>query len=279
MGRSFSVYLFCLAMDPVFHYLNRIPGVISVQGYVDDTTIVGLTEDPSWLRKVSTCYGRLKSAGFVVDGHSCYRSCLNSCMKYSARVVPGDELLQYWPQVDHARGYPTVTAALEHTAVRGYSVLVLRLFGSGGQDGGVLVNLSFQQVLEVCQGRDYAPVLPLLAQSCTCKSKCSVVTNCVLRTRAMSALETAGYGAHSVVSQALYYSPGGALQKMVAGKGSLNQLTCPPSMLDPLASSVTDSGCSLDHRFLSKRVVLPLTPLLTASCFMPFPILESLHAT
>ena len=69
MGRSFSVYLFCLAMDPVFHYLNRIPGVISVQGYVDDTTIVGLTEDASWLRTVSTCYVRLKSAGFVVDGH------------------------------------------------------------------------------------------------------------------------------------------------------------------------------------------------------------------
>ncbi len=44
MGRSFSVYLFCLAMDPVFHYLNRIPGVISVQGYVDDTTIVGSAE-------------------------------------------------------------------------------------------------------------------------------------------------------------------------------------------------------------------------------------------
>ena len=28
MGRSFSVYLFCFAMDPLFHYLNRIPGVI-----------------------------------------------------------------------------------------------------------------------------------------------------------------------------------------------------------------------------------------------------------
>ena len=24
MGRSFSVYLFCFAMDPLFHYLNRI---------------------------------------------------------------------------------------------------------------------------------------------------------------------------------------------------------------------------------------------------------------
>ena len=123
-------------------------------------------------------------------------------MKYAAPVVSGDELLQYWPEVDCARGYPTVTAALEHTAVRGYSVLVLRLFGSEGKAGGILVNLSFQQVLEVCQGRDYAPVLPLWAQSCACKSKCSVVTNCILRTLAVSALETTGYGAHSIVSQA-----------------------------------------------------------------------------
>ena len=123
-------------------------------------------------------------------------------MKYAARVVSGDELLRYWPEVDCARGYPTVTAALEHTAVRGYSVLVLRLFGSEGKGGGILVNLSFQQVLEVCQGRDYAPVFPLWAQSCACKSKCSVVTNCILRTLAVSALETTGYGAHSIVSQA-----------------------------------------------------------------------------
>ena len=32
---------FAFAMDPLFTYLNRIPGVISVQGYVDDTTIAG----------------------------------------------------------------------------------------------------------------------------------------------------------------------------------------------------------------------------------------------
>ena len=42
MGRSFSVYLFCLAMDPLFTYLNQIPGVLAVQGYVDDTTIAEL---------------------------------------------------------------------------------------------------------------------------------------------------------------------------------------------------------------------------------------------
>ena len=27
MGRSFSVFLFCLAMDPIYHYLNKIPRV------------------------------------------------------------------------------------------------------------------------------------------------------------------------------------------------------------------------------------------------------------
>ena len=43
MGRSFSVLLFCVAMDPVLTYLNRIPGMLTVQGYVDDTTMVGDT--------------------------------------------------------------------------------------------------------------------------------------------------------------------------------------------------------------------------------------------
>ena len=38
MGRSFSAFLFCFALDPLFHYLNRIPHVVSVQAYVDDTT-------------------------------------------------------------------------------------------------------------------------------------------------------------------------------------------------------------------------------------------------
>ena len=45
MGRSFSVYLFCLAMDPLFTYLNQILGVLAVQRYVDDTTIAGDGQD------------------------------------------------------------------------------------------------------------------------------------------------------------------------------------------------------------------------------------------
>ena len=86
MGRSFSVYLFCLAIDPVFHYLNRIPGVICVQGYVDDTTIVGSAENAEWLGNVSACYVQLRSAGFVVDGHSCYRSWVTNCFTIGPRL-------------------------------------------------------------------------------------------------------------------------------------------------------------------------------------------------
>ena len=41
MGRAFSVFLFCIGMDPVLTVLNRIPGVITVQGYIDDTTLAG----------------------------------------------------------------------------------------------------------------------------------------------------------------------------------------------------------------------------------------------
>ena len=122
-------------------------------------------------------------------------------MKYGAHSLTGEELLHYWPQVDEAQGHPTVTAALEHTGVRGYSVLVCRLFGPSGRDGGMIVNLSFQQVLEVCQGRDFTVVMPLFAQACACKSKCSVVTNFALRTLATPTLEKMHYGAHSVVPQ------------------------------------------------------------------------------
>ena len=41
MGRAFSVFLFCLAMDPVYWHLNKIPDIVNVKGYVDDCTAVG----------------------------------------------------------------------------------------------------------------------------------------------------------------------------------------------------------------------------------------------
>ena len=57
-------------MDPLFTYLNRIPGVLSVQGYMDDTTIIGDAQDLEWLlRTVLLSYSSLRTAGFIVDSH------------------------------------------------------------------------------------------------------------------------------------------------------------------------------------------------------------------
>ena len=121
-------------------------------------------------------------------------------MKFPARLLTGEELLRYWPQIDQAAKFPTATTALEGIGAHGYSVLLCRLFGASSREGGIIVNLSFQQTLEICQGRNYSNVLALLAQGCTCKSKCAVVTNTVLRTLALHTLENTQYGAHSIVA-------------------------------------------------------------------------------
>ena len=43
-------------MDPLFTYLNRIAGVLSVQGYIDDTTIAGTAQSLEWLDDVAQTY-------------------------------------------------------------------------------------------------------------------------------------------------------------------------------------------------------------------------------
>ena len=50
MGRAFSVFLFCIGMDPdpVLTVLNCIPRVMSVQGYIDDTTLAGRGDSVRW---------------------------------------------------------------------------------------------------------------------------------------------------------------------------------------------------------------------------------------
>ena len=77
MGRSFSVLLFCIAMDPILHYLNRIPDVMIVQGYVDDTTLAGTMHNASsWITKTFDTCRSLKTAGIQVDPHRCWKASL-----------------------------------------------------------------------------------------------------------------------------------------------------------------------------------------------------------
>ena len=61
-------------MDPIYHYLNRIPRVISVQGYIDDNTIAGPGNGIEWVNGVQKCYQCCRTAGFQIDPHSCWQA-------------------------------------------------------------------------------------------------------------------------------------------------------------------------------------------------------------
>ena len=92
MGRSTSVYFFCLAMDPIFVVLNQIPRVFVVAGDVDDTTIVGHQEDPQWIGEVFKYVRAWKTAGIVMDVHDCWQVGFPKDMEYPMCVNPLESL-------------------------------------------------------------------------------------------------------------------------------------------------------------------------------------------
>ena len=212
MGRSFSVFLFCFALDPLFHYLNRIPNVISVQAYVDDTTVIGNAQDASWLHHVSQCYAAVRSAGFVVDAHECYRSLSNSQMKFGPSKLGSSQIRQSWPDILNSPAYPTATAAIRATLRPGYNSLVVRfarwpitnpLQGANEDEAPhVALNVSYAQGIDIVHGLNMHKIGCFAAMSCSCKSKSHIVTNVALRPLALAFAERAGYGVHAITPHA-----------------------------------------------------------------------------
>ncbi len=212
VDRSFSVYLFCLAMDPLFHYLNRIPGVISVQAYVDDTTIAGVARDPTWLQKVAEVYQRVSTAGFHIDSHSCFWACVNDNMRFTPRVVTTEEIVEYWPEIVTADKFATLQEALSCCLQpHGRCTRVVRVstadlsFTSpevSQRNYHICVNLSYAQALDILLGTAMHETTALMAGSCSCKSKSCVVTNYELGPIFLKILDDTKYGAQSVVNQA-----------------------------------------------------------------------------
>ena len=113
MGRSTSVYFFCLAMDPIFVALHQIPRVLVVAGYVDDTTIVGLQNDSQWIAEVFGYIKAWKTAGVVMDVHNCWQ------VGFSEKALPEGCLLKatdVWEHVTplHDEGQGTCSASLRY---------------------------------------------------------------------------------------------------------------------------------------------------------------------
>ena len=210
MGRSFSVFLFCFAMDPLFHYLNRIPSVLAVEAYVDDTTIIGDAQSLEWMKKVSDTYQKVRTAGFIVDSHTCYRALQNSVMRFAPKKLTDEELLAQWPDILVSKSYSTVQDAMQDNCCPGYNTLIVRLarfrlrssMNESRQCETVadhlVVNYNFCQVQDVLQGQHFHTVGVFATSTCSCKSKSQVVTNFALRPAALSHLEQSGYGIHAI---------------------------------------------------------------------------------
>ena len=141
MGRAFSVFLFCIGMDPVLTVLNRIPGVISVQGYIDDTTLAGRGDSIGWATSCWRLLMRLKTAGIQVDSHHCWRA-VEVLMHPSSKVLSMTTALR--KDILSHHGCCTAAIALSQIRLRRYNVLIAR-------DEWFIV-LSIAQVREVLLG-------------------------------------------------------------------------------------------------------------------------------
>ena len=187
MGRSFSVFLFCLAMDPIYHYLNRVPRVLSVQGYIDDNTIAGPGNDIEWVHGVQDCYQACRTAGFQIDPHSCWQAVSSDCPPFATQAVadrPESQVLIQQPR------HPTARSAILAAILSRKTLILSR--------AGKCIGLTPREAIRILNGLDYSIISPLLALECECRCKTALVINCPLPSWVLRQLDEAGFGAHCI---------------------------------------------------------------------------------
>lgn len=188
MGRSFSVLLFCIAMDPIIQYLHQIPGVLAVQGYVDDTTLVGDTADSfEWLQQVGRLCHDLSTAGIKIDPHQCWRAATVRALPCGLTKLTPVHPLQWL--LDRP-GHPTCKSAIESVGSRCMSgcLAVAR--------ADHYCILSIREAELFLRRGHITGVAPLMTVECKCNNKCGILTNCVLTDSQLACLDKGAWGMH-----------------------------------------------------------------------------------
>ena len=176
-------------MDPIFVVLNRIPQVIVVAGYVDDTTIVGHQTDSKWVEEVFQNIRKWKTAGIVMDTHHCWQVGFSNKALTEGTLHKTDDV---WCHVTpiHEEGQATCSAALQQ--VPSYARhFVLR-------HGDHCIQLPSEAIPRlVTEGH---PLLCRLAASpCQCRSKTQLLTNVGYTSSQLYCLDRAGLGGQCIV--------------------------------------------------------------------------------
>ena len=188
MGRSFSVLLFCIAMDPILSYLNQIPGVLRVQGYVDDTTLVGDTrESLQWLYEVGQLCSHLLSAGIKVDPHSCWRAAFVNSTSCPCTLMTPLHPLEW---ILNSEGKSTLTDAISplqlHRHHHGFVAICRERF---------FCVISVHKLRQLSE--NFIPeILDMISYKCACSNKCGILSNTILTSGQLAALDKGHWGMH-----------------------------------------------------------------------------------
>ena len=190
--------------SPLFVYLNRIPGVISAQGYVDDTTIIGNAQNPDWVIAAADCYSDLASAGFIMDQHTCFRGCITTVTthnKFPPRCCSREFSHAHWPSLAGAFPQSTASNVLQRLCKLGYNIAIMRVGTYPNEDNSpdafeqgssIICVLSYDQAQDILLGIDLHRIGAFANGKCSCKSKSHVLSNFKLRPHGIAVVEKSG---------------------------------------------------------------------------------------
>ena len=175
-------------MDPIYHYMNRIPRVISVQGYIDDNTIAGPGYDITWVSRVHKCYQCCWSAGFQIDQHACWQAISTDCpsLFHSNHCLGGSRV-----KLSSGRRHTQPHEQRFLSAILSQKALILARAEK-------CIGLTPREACRILNGTDYTPICSLLALECKCRCKTALVINNPLPSWVLRQLDQSGFGAHCI---------------------------------------------------------------------------------
>ena len=202
MGRAFSVFMFCLAMDPVYWHLNKIPDIVNVKGYVDDCTAVGhCGHDLAWLLPVRRLFTDLHTAGFQIVEHSFWIAVPANTSEHGYPPVGRRKLLpsSIVQRLDYAPGHPTCLAALlshrPRAALKWPPLIIAR-----NEHYYCLSSAQAQSLAEHGTTEQHSrSVFSLAVSRCKCKATTAILTNIPPRQAHIITLEQSTFGLASLV--------------------------------------------------------------------------------
>ena len=188
-GGQRQYIFFASQLDPIFVALHQVPRVLLVAGYVDDTTIVGLQDDPQWVKEVFTLIDSWTTAGVMMDAHECWQVGL------STQALPELQLLRYQDVASgflawHPQGEATISRAIRY--IPPYAEFFVLRHG----DHCVLFRTS---QIHAWVDHGHPLLLKLAASPCTCRSKTLLLTSDSLTVAQLYKLDRAGLGNQCIV--------------------------------------------------------------------------------